>query len=112
MSVNDEVEHPWLGPEKRLIAEAVRTGVPFFGACLGVQLLASSLGAEVSAGETPEVGVLPVYATEAGLCRSGVLRSRVATADASVARRHVRAPRRRDAARDVARVPAPGVPGR
>ena len=67
MSVNDEVEHPWLGPEKRLIADAVRAGIPFFGACLGVQLLASSLGAEVSAGETPEVGVLPVYATEAGL---------------------------------------------
>ncbi len=67
MSVNDEAEHPWLVDEKRLIAEAVRRDVPFFGACLGVQLLASSLGAEVTAGETPEVGVLPVYATEAGL---------------------------------------------
>jgi GMP synthase-like glutamine amidotransferase len=65
MSVNDERDHPWLGEEKRLIAEAVRGGVPFFGACLGVQLLASSLGASVYAGHTPEVGVLPVYATEA-----------------------------------------------
>jgi len=65
MSVNDEAEHPWLVDEKRLIAEAVRAGIPFFGACLGVQLLASSLGARVTAGATPEVGVLPVFATEA-----------------------------------------------
>lgn len=65
MSVNDEAEHPWLVAEKRLVAEAVRGGIPFFGACLGVQLLASSLGARVIAGATPEVGVLPVFATEA-----------------------------------------------
>ena len=65
MSVNDEAGHPWLVDEKRFIAEAVRAGTPFFGACLGVQLLASSLGARVLAGATPEVGVLPVFATEA-----------------------------------------------
>src|SRR5438045_7751086 len=44
MSVNDEDVLPWLGEEKRLIAAAVRAGLPFFGACLGVQLLASALG--------------------------------------------------------------------
>ena len=47
MSVNDEDEFPWLVPEKRLICEAVHAGTPFWGACLGVQLLASSLGARV-----------------------------------------------------------------
>jgi GMP synthase-like glutamine amidotransferase len=46
MSVNDEAEHPWLVDEKRLIREAVDAGVGYWGACLGVQLLASSLGAE------------------------------------------------------------------
>jgi len=66
MSVNDEDEHPWLVGEKRLIAEAARTGVPFWGACLGVQLLASALGARVYAGATPEVGMLPVRLTEEG----------------------------------------------
>ena len=50
MSVNDEAEHPWLAAEKALIAEAVRGGVPFWGSCLGVQLLASALGAEVRPG--------------------------------------------------------------
>ena len=64
MSVNDESEHPWLVGEKRFVREAVTAGVPFWGSCLGVQLLASSLGAQVRAGATPEVGVLPVFATE------------------------------------------------
>jgi len=66
MSVNDEAEHPWLIAEKRLIREAVVAGAGFWGACLGVQLLASSLGARVYAGELPEVGVLPVTLTDAG----------------------------------------------
>lgn len=65
MSVNDEAEHPWLAAEKALIAEAVGSGVPFWGSCLGVQLLAASLGARVTRGPAPEVGVLPVYATDA-----------------------------------------------
>ncbi len=53
MSVNDEAELPWLVAEKRLIGDAVRAGVPYWGACLGVQLLASSLGARVYAGRRP-----------------------------------------------------------
>jgi len=65
MSVNDEEELPWLRAEKTLIAEAVRAGLPFFGACLGVQLLAVSLGADVAPGPAPEVGILPVFLTEA-----------------------------------------------
>jgi GMP synthase-like glutamine amidotransferase len=66
MSVNDEQEHPWLVNEKRLIREAVSAGSGFWGACLGVQLLAASLGARVHAGATPEVGVLPVTLTDEG----------------------------------------------
>ncbi|MDQ3672598.1 MAG: type 1 glutamine amidotransferase [Actinomycetota bacterium] len=63
MSANDEAELPWLTDEKRLIGEAVRDGVPFWGVCLGVQLLAASLGARVYAGPAPEVGLLPVTLT-------------------------------------------------
>ena len=66
MSVNDEAELPWLAGEKRLIAEAVRAGLPYWGVCLGVQLLASSLGARVYRGDEPEVGVLPVELTDDG----------------------------------------------
>jgi GMP synthase-like glutamine amidotransferase len=60
MGVHDEAEHPWLAGEKEWIAAAVRAGVPYFGVCLGAQLLAASLGAPVRTGDTPEVGVLPV----------------------------------------------------
>ena len=63
MSVNDEAEHPWLVEEKALIRTAVERGVPFWGSCLGVQLLAAALGARVYAGPAPEVGVLPVELT-------------------------------------------------
>jgi GMP synthase (glutamine-hydrolysing) len=66
MSVNDEAEHPWLVEEKALIRDAVRDGVPYWGSCLGVQLLAASLGARVYAGPRPEVGVLPVMLTDEG----------------------------------------------
>src|SRR5712691_11796979 len=66
MGVHDEAEHPWLVGEKKWIASIVRSGVPFFGVCLGAQLLAASLGAEVRTGEMPEVGVLPVTLTDDG----------------------------------------------
>ena len=66
MSVNDDALLPWLTAEKAAIGEAVRAGVPYFGACLGAQLLAASLGARVYAGPEPEVGVLPVTLTAEG----------------------------------------------
>jgi GMP synthase (glutamine-hydrolysing) len=56
-----------LTDEKRLIADAVRSGLPFWGVCLGVQLLAASLGARVYPGPAPEVGVLPVLLTDEAL---------------------------------------------
>lgn len=67
MSVNDDDALPWLSDEKRLIGEAVRAGVPYWGACLGVQLLAASLGARVYAGPQPEVGLLAVTLTDEAL---------------------------------------------
>jgi GMP synthase (glutamine-hydrolysing) len=66
MSATDDADLPWLTDEKRLIAEAVRAGTPFFGVCLGVQLLAASLGARVYTGDEPEVGLLPVELTDEG----------------------------------------------
>ena len=66
MSVNDEATLPWLTDEKRAIGEAVRGGTPFWGVCLGVQLLAASLGARVYPGPEPEVGLLPVELTDEG----------------------------------------------
>jgi len=64
MSATDDDTVPWLRDEKRLIGEAVRAGTPFWGVCLGVQLLAASLGARVYPGTEPEVGLLPVELTD------------------------------------------------
>jgi GMP synthase (glutamine-hydrolysing) len=56
----------WLADEGAYVGEAVRSGLPFWGVCLGAQLLARSLGAAVYTGRTPEVGLHPVFLTDAG----------------------------------------------
>lgn len=66
MGARDDADHPWLATERSCIAAAARAGLPFFGACLGSQLLAASLGARVYTGAAPEVGVLDVELTGAG----------------------------------------------
>ena len=67
MGAYEEAEHPWLAPEKELVREAVEDGRPFLGVCLGVQLLAAGLGAEVGPMEGgAEVGMLPVELTAEG----------------------------------------------
>jgi len=52
--------------EKGFLRDAVGAGVPVFGACLGAQLLAASLGARVFPAPSPEVGVLDVELTPKG----------------------------------------------
>lgn len=64
MGTYDEASFPWLAAEKRFIADAVRAGTPYWGVCLGAQLLAASLGAEVGPGALPEVGVGRVQLTD------------------------------------------------
>ncbi len=66
MSAGDDADHPWLAAERALIRDAVEAGRPFLGVCLGVQLLASALGARVYATERPEVGLLDVELTAEG----------------------------------------------
>jgi GMP synthase-like glutamine amidotransferase len=66
MDVWQEEMHPWLADEKAFIRNAVEdNGVPFFGLCLGHQLLAEALGGTVAKSETPEIGVCQVQLTEA-----------------------------------------------
>jgi GMP synthase (glutamine-hydrolysing) len=65
MGAYEDDRHPWLADEKRLISEAVAAGTPYWGVCLGAQLLAASLGARVGPGPRPELGVLPVRLTAA-----------------------------------------------
>jgi GMP synthase-like glutamine amidotransferase len=66
MSVHDSDEFPWLADERKLLAAATEAGLPVLGVCLGAQQLALALGAEVTTGDRPEVGLGTVTLTAAG----------------------------------------------
>jgi len=46
----------WIGPERKLVAEAVASAVPVLGVCFGGQLLAQILGGRVTRAVRPEIG--------------------------------------------------------
>jgi GMP synthase (glutamine-hydrolysing) len=55
-SVYEQDRFPWLRDELRLIEDALKQTRPILGVCLGSQLLAAALGANVYAGRTKEIG--------------------------------------------------------
>lgn len=56
MSANDVDQHPRLAEEIEWLRDAVAAELPVLGVCLGSQLLARALGAEVTAGAAKEIG--------------------------------------------------------
>ena len=71
MGVYEQAEYPFLSQEIRLIEAALEAEKPVLGVCLGSQLLASALGAEVKKGDDKEIGWFPVALTEAA-CADGL----------------------------------------
>ncbi|RBQ20989.1 type 1 glutamine amidotransferase [Spongiactinospora rosea] len=67
MGALDDDDHPHLATERALLAEAVKRGMPVLGVCLGAQLMAAALGAEILQGPAPEIGLGTVSLTEDGL---------------------------------------------
>ena len=63
----EENEHTWMPAEKAAICEWVwDRAKPYFGVCLGHQLLCDALGGEVALAAEPEVGVFDVSLTPDG----------------------------------------------
>jgi GMP synthase-like glutamine amidotransferase len=60
MGVHDTPQHPWLSVEKGLIRAALDAERRVLGICLGAQLLAEALGAQVSRAPEREIGWFPV----------------------------------------------------
>ncbi len=68
MDVWEEDRHPWLIDEKRAIKEAVFDhNLPYFGVCLGHQLLAEALGGEVGPSVRPEMGAVDIRFSASGI---------------------------------------------
>ncbi|MBA2273394.1 MAG: type 1 glutamine amidotransferase [Actinobacteria bacterium] len=59
-------EHPWLRDIYGFVDKVLERGVPLFGICLGAQILARALGAEVRPSPVREIGFHPVVATDDG----------------------------------------------
>ena len=66
MGVHDDGDHVWLRAERDLIATTAADGKPVLGVCLGAQQLAAALGAEVTTGDAPEIGLGRVELTGPG----------------------------------------------
>lgn len=60
MGACDEDRYPWMAAEKRFLAEAIRAETPTLAICLGAQLVADVLGAEVRRHVHAEIGWHPV----------------------------------------------------
>lgn len=67
-SANDCQQHPWIRDELTFIESCLKANMPYFGICLGAQMLARVLGAPVSSHpeDLKEVGFCEVKPTAAG----------------------------------------------
>jgi GMP synthase (glutamine-hydrolysing) len=66
MGVYESLIYQHLKVEMQLIEEALRRGMPILGICLGSQILAHVLGAEVRKHSEREMGWVPVHLTDQG----------------------------------------------
>ncbi len=66
MGANDDSRHPFLFDLKIFIGQIVSAEIPYLGICLGGQLLAAALGAQVISNRWEELGSLTVVLTAEG----------------------------------------------
>jgi GMP synthase-like glutamine amidotransferase len=56
MNIHEDAKHPWLLEEKAYLDRVIAAKRPVLGVCLGAQLLADRLGAEVTRNTHQEIG--------------------------------------------------------
>jgi GMP synthase (glutamine-hydrolysing) len=66
IGVYQEQEYPFLTAELQFMQQRLTRNRPTLGICLGAQLIARALGAQVYAGSDKEIGWAPVALTDAG----------------------------------------------
>ncbi|MEC9375339.1 MAG: type 1 glutamine amidotransferase [Pseudomonadota bacterium] len=66
MCVDQTVKYPHLLTELAAIEKAIQKQIPIFGICLGAQLIAKALGANVGSNKVKEIGWYNVNPTEEG----------------------------------------------
>lgn len=66
VSASEDAVHPWLRQEVDLLAARLSAGLPTIGICLGAQLMARALGADVRPGPRQEIGLAPLILTAEG----------------------------------------------
>lgn len=62
MGVHDTDQHPWLEAELSLLEACIKAGKQVLGVCLGAQLIAKAMGAEVKPHTGREIGWFPLNA--------------------------------------------------
>ena len=60
MGALDYDKYPGLKAEAKLARAAVASGKPILGVCLGHQIIATALGAQLRKGDAPEIGFAPI----------------------------------------------------
>ncbi len=66
MGANDEIDHPWILEEIRLMRALHFLKTPIAGICLGGQMLARALGGKVFSNPHPEIGWFEIELNEHG----------------------------------------------
>ena len=72
MNIYEHDRYPWLVDEKAFLRQVIEAGKTVIGICLGAQLIADVLGAEVIRGEHKEIGWFPIRLTPEA-CESTLL---------------------------------------
>lgn len=74
MNVYEYEKYPWLREEKVFIEEAISAGKAVLGICLGAQLIADVLKAEVFNNNYKEIGWFPVFTVKPEVSETSVLK--------------------------------------